>query len=370
MYRIEGLLRQIKTQPQMLVEEGVDYIFYSLLGRCVFNQDFGGKNISDIDKYFCTWFGRWLTGWIKENIDQQYEPKTLWWYHDIKMIAGDEQNEAKVFFDLCDQFFEDYRERKMDHIEKVLRPMKIRPKMYVAEEGVDHIFYFFLGCCVCYQDFGDKDIPDMDKYFCTWFGRWFTGWIKENIDQQYEPKTLWWYHDIKMIAGDGQDEAKIFFELCDRFYKDYRRNEDVFRKIYCNYGDEIILPEKKGYKSMHIEGLIALIKKRDMVLVEDERTDYICQFLMGYYYSASAYVIDKVTSDMDKNFWTWFGRWLVGWIQENIDQQYEPKTSWWYHDIKMIAGDEQNEVKVFYNLCDQFFEDYRERRGYFAEDRL
>ena len=53
------------------------------------------------------------------------------------------------------------------------------------------------------------------------------------------------------------------------------------------------------------------------------------------------------------------------WIQENIDKDYSSKTAYWYDDIKVIAKDEQKEFALFFKLCDNFFDDYNNSRGYF-----
>ncbi|MCH5267595.1 MAG: hypothetical protein J1E62_04540 [Lachnospiraceae bacterium] len=108
------------------------------------------------------------------------------------------------------------------NIETLIEAMKKRPKMFVEEEKIEYIFYFLFGYCSSNLD------DDLDKYFCMWFGKWLIRWIKEHIDEQYVPKTALWHHDIKMIAGDKQDEAKFFYDLCDEFFEDYRKRRGYF----------------------------------------------------------------------------------------------------------------------------------------------
>jgi len=112
---------------------------------------------------------------------------------------------------------------------------------------------------------------------------------------------------------------------------------------------------------MHIEQLIQTMKKRPGMFVREEELDYIYHLILGY----CGGKCDAVR-EIDHMFSCWFGKWLLQWIEENIDTEYVPKSSYWYDDIKAIAGDEKKEVPLFYELCDMFFEDYNEKRGYFS----
>lgn len=51
---------------------------------------------------------------------------------------------------------------------------------------------------------------------------------------------------------------------------------------------------------------------------------------------------------MDKMFCCWFWKWLVKWITDNIDSEYQTKSAVWYEDIKEIAGDEKKEINLFF----------------------
>ena len=87
-------------------EERIDYIYYLLSGYCGANNKLEGD---DMEQKFCYWFSKWLRMWIVDNVDSGYLPKTAYWYDDIKMIAKNEKDEVDIFFELCNQFFEDYK---------------------------------------------------------------------------------------------------------------------------------------------------------------------------------------------------------------------------------------------------------------------
>ncbi len=107
---IEQLIDSIKKRPKMYVkEEKIEYIYYYILGYCSANHQFSAD---DMDKMFCCWFWKWLIKWIEDNIDSKYQTKSAIWYDDIKEIAGDEQKEVKLFFELTKYFFEDYKNKK------------------------------------------------------------------------------------------------------------------------------------------------------------------------------------------------------------------------------------------------------------------
>jgi len=115
---------------------------------------------------------------------------------------------------------------------------------------------------------------------------------------------------------------------------------------------------------MQIEQLIMSMQKRPKMFVKEERIDYIYYLLSGYCGANSK--LSKEDDDMDQRFCLWFGKWLVMWINDNVDAEYSPKTAYWYDDIKMIAKNRQDEVNIFFELCNIFFEDYRNNTGYFS----
>ena len=48
----------------------------------------------------------------------------------------------------------------------------------------------------------------------------------------------------------------------------------------------------------------------------------IIYFLFGYCYANSELPKD----DINHHFCAWFGRWLLMWIEENVDEDYSPET--------------------------------------------
>ena len=113
---------------------------------------------------------------------------------------------------------------------------------------------------------------------------------------------------------------------------------------------------------MEIEELIDAIQRRPGMYLLEERIDYIFYFLFGYCRANSELEDDN----MDRRFCYWFWKWLLMWIKDNVDSEYQIKAMVWYEDIRRIAGDEQKAVTLFYDLCKMFFEDYKEKRGYFS----
>lgn len=121
--------------------------------------------------------------------------------------------------EMKDQFVKEFR------VEKLINNMRKRPKMYVAEIRIDYIFYFLFGYCGANHELSEDD---MDRRFCFWFGKWLIKWIEDNVDKEYLPETAFWYDDIRRITRSEQDEAAIFFELCEYFFKDYRNKTGYF----------------------------------------------------------------------------------------------------------------------------------------------
>lgn len=124
---------------------------------------------------------------------------------------------------------------------------------------------------------------------------------------------------------------------------------------------------KADYENMEIMDRINRMRQRPGMFVKEERIDYIFYNICGYCQGCYKYTDD----DMDKMFHAWFGKWLMLWIVDNFDSEYIPKTIFWYEDIKIISSQTgQNEVTLFYELCDLFFDDYISKKGYFHEENM
>ena len=113
---------------------------------------------------------------------------------------------------------------------------------------------------------------------------------------------------------------------------------------------------------MFIEELINTMEKRIKMFVQEEKIEYIFHFILGYCSSCGHF---SVGDNIDKCFIDWFGKWLVEWITDNIDSEYEIKTLIWSETIKEISEEESGEINLFFSLCKKFFNDYRNKKGYF-----
>ena len=114
---------------------------------------------------------------------------------------------------------------------------------------------------------------------------------------------------------------------------------------------------------MYIEEAIGVLRKRPGMVVSKKTIEHIYYFISGSCFAGQYLECDE----MDKMFSSWFGEWLLQWVKENMDAQYKPATSYWYMDIKEIAGGAEKEVPLFLDLCENFFDDYKNRRGYFED---
>lgn len=110
-------------------------------------------------------------------------------------------------------------------IKELIHSMRIRPKMFVREVRMDYIFHFLVGYRVASAKLPDDN---MDRNFCSWFGKWLILWIENNIDSKYRPTSAAWYDDIIRITPNGQDEVDFFFDLCDEFFEDYENKTGYF----------------------------------------------------------------------------------------------------------------------------------------------
>ena len=116
---------------------------------------------------------------------------------------------------------------------------------------------------------------------------------------------------------------------------------------------------------MKIEQLIYEIQKRPGMFVKEERLDYIFYLLSGY--CGANHALPETEDTVERNFSVWFNEWLLMWIENNIDKEYTPKTLYWYDNIKEIVQSGENEFDVFFELCKSFFEDYKDKKGYFSD---
>lgn len=110
---------------------------------------------------------------------------------------------------------------------------------------------------------------------------------------------------------------------------------------------------------MKIEQLITTLQDRPGMFVKEEKIEYIYYLLLGFCGASKNYNADNI----EHKFCYWFSKWLIMWIEDNVNAEYVPRTAYWYDDIKTIT---KNEVTVFFDLCEKFFDEYRNKTGYFS----
>lgn len=124
---------------------------------------------------------------------------------------------------------------------------------------------------------------------------------------------------------------------------------------------------------MRIEELINAIPQRPKMYLTGKRLDYLQNFLLGYCGANAGHAEDArlhnltfPEDDMDYQFNGWFSKWLIQWIDENVDAEYVPESVLWLDNIRAIAKEDQDEFDLFFELCNLFFDDYRNKTGYFS----
>ncbi len=111
------------------------------------------------------------------------------------------------------------------YIKRLINSIKMRPRMYIEEDKLEYLFHFIFGYCGALHEFCDDE---MDLPFNNWFWRWLINWIEENMDPDYEPKSVFWYKEIRKIAGDENKEFEVFFELSEQFFYEYESKTGWF----------------------------------------------------------------------------------------------------------------------------------------------
>ena len=113
---------------------------------------------------------------------------------------------------------------------------------------------------------------------------------------------------------------------------------------------------------MQITELLYSMRRRPNMFIREVRIDYIYHLILGYCGANSKLPED----DINRKFNFWFGKWLIKWIETNVDAKYRPESAYWYDNIIRITPNGQDEVDFFFDLCDEFFEDYENKTGYFS----
>lgn len=56
----------------------------------------------------------WISEWIEENIDKNYEPKDFCWYRMIYELTNSESEAVELFFKICDEILYEVSESEED----------------------------------------------------------------------------------------------------------------------------------------------------------------------------------------------------------------------------------------------------------------
>lgn len=106
-----------------------------------------------------------------------------------------------------------------------------------------------------------------------------------------------------------------------------------------------------------IEMLIAGIRRRPRMYVDEVKIEYIYHFLFGYSMGNR-----EKESESDKIFRLAFSKWFFGWIIKNLDSNYENQSFVWYHMLIDVTNSAEEAVELFFQLSEKFFEEYHNNR--------
>ena len=121
---------------------------------------------------------------------------------------------------------------------------------------------------------------------------------------------------------------------------------------------------------MSIEEFIKSIRNRPLMYVEKLDINYVNYIVIGFLISNlmkdDSYKIDKI-------FHRHFIGWLIKWVKENVDSNYKKKSFYWHHIFIEITDNEEDAVKLFFELSEKFFEEcklqtYLEEHAYDMKD--
>ena len=112
------------------------------------------------------------------------------------------------------------------NIKEYLSAVQNRPRMYLEEERLDYLYHLILGY-VGSNLANEKNYKE-DLKFVSYFSRWLLAWVRSHMNQNYEPKTMIWYHAIKDVTSSENEAIELFFKLCDEFFQ---LDEETLKKI-------------------------------------------------------------------------------------------------------------------------------------------
>lgn len=115
---------------------------------------------------------------------------------------------------------------------------------------------------------------------------------------------------------------------------------------------------------MNIEQVIEVIKDRPLMYIETLRIENIHHLLRGFHLSS---VVNKTCEPLDNYFNVYFIKWVLQWIRKNKNPNYDVESFYWHHFIKDITESEEEAIELFFQLSEQFFEEYHNNGGFAAD---
>ena len=103
---VKEFINAIRNRPRMYVEDiKLDYIYYLIIG--FLGSNLINKKGNNIDQIYKSFFCQWMLKWVKENVNENYERKSFFWYNIIRDVTNSEDEAVQLFFELTDKFFEE-----------------------------------------------------------------------------------------------------------------------------------------------------------------------------------------------------------------------------------------------------------------------
>ncbi len=105
---------------------------------------------------------------------------------------------------------------------------------------------------------------------------------------------------------------------------------------------------------MNIQEFVKAVQSRPQMYVEKVRVDYVYYLIIGF---LGSNLINSNECGIEQCFRLHFSKWLLEWVRENKDKQYNSTSFFPYTILRDITNDEQEAVELFFELCNYFFEE-------------
>lgn len=106
------------------------------------------------------------------------------------------------------------------NIKDIIYNIRKRPKMYISAFQLDYIYHYISGILTCYRNIVEYNEKDINFVFNDQFDNWISEWIKNNIEMTCNFSFVW-YEMIVAVTSDSEDALKLFYCICDDFFKQY-----------------------------------------------------------------------------------------------------------------------------------------------------